>query len=157
MPVPARHRQDCKPLTAEIAKLPDSSLQAQVFLHIQRLKSTNDMQNLLKASLEPYKMHSCIQHTWYTFIYIYIHHTCLHACMHTCRCVSWVSLWIFVLDFLAGTIVVLIDKALDQETNRKKNKRNIFRHQRNFRHIDCGNLSIYIYRHHRLTFRPNSK
>ena len=52
MPVPARHGQDCKPLTEDLAKLPDSSLQAQVFLQIQRMESTNDMENLLKASLD---------------------------------------------------------------------------------------------------------
>lgn len=41
--------QDSKPLTEEIAKLPDSSLRAQVFVQIQRMKSSNDMDGFLQA------------------------------------------------------------------------------------------------------------
>lgn len=36
-------RQDTRPLTPEIAKLPDSSLQAQVFAQMHRMKSTNNL------------------------------------------------------------------------------------------------------------------
>lgn len=35
--------QDREPLTKEIAKLPDSSVQAQLQLRLARLKSTNDL------------------------------------------------------------------------------------------------------------------
>ena len=67
MLVPAS--QDAKPLTAEIAQLPDSSLQAQVFTQIQRLKSSNEIASLLEASFDrcfgcDVKVHSklCIMH-----------------------------------------------------------------------------------------------
>ena len=40
--------QDRKPLTENIAQLPDSSLRAQVFVNMNRMKSSNDL-DLLEA------------------------------------------------------------------------------------------------------------
>ena len=68
-------RQDTRPLTTEIAKLPDSSLQAQVFTQIHRMKSTNDLHadGLVQArsrwlSIHGGFLHVVPQFNWFQFL-----------------------------------------------------------------------------------------